>query len=280
MPRLHVVAAGPLALVQDSGRDLPAWGVARSGAADRAALALANRLVGNDPGAAGIECAVGGLVLRAEGPLVVAVTGADCPITSAGIARDSLQAIALADGEELALGTAATGLRAYVAVRGGIDAAPVLGSRARDVLALLGPEPLAPGMVLTVGAAAPREAWFEHVAPLPRTGPVDLEPGPRLDWFEPAVLARLTEQEWVVDGRSDRTGIRLRGEPLARRVGDLPSEPTRVGAVQVPPDGQPIILGPDAGVSGGYPVVAVVTDAHLDRLAQLRPGDTLRLRWA
>jgi len=211
---------------------------------------------------------------------VVAVTGADCPVHVSGMRRDSHQAIALADGEELALGTAVTGLRAYVAVRGGIDTAPVLGSRARDVLALIGPEPLVPGTVLPAGAAGTREAWFEHVAPPGRLGPIDLEPGPRLDWFEPAELARLTGQDWEVDSRSDRTGIRLRGEPLRRPGVDLPSEPTRVGAVQVPPDGQPIVLGPDAGVSGGYPVVAVVADSHLDRLAQLRPGDTARFRWA
>lgn len=280
MTLLHVTAVGGLALIEDLGRTHPEWGVSRSGAADRGSLRLANRLVGNSADAAGIEVLLGGLGLRAEGAAIVAVTGASCPVTVDGRPVDANRAIALADGSTIHLGTATSGLRAYIAVRGGLDGEPVLGSRSRDVLGQLGPAPLTPGCVLQAGHSAEGPAWFEHVAPRETPALARVSAGPRGDWFDDAAHDLLASQPWTIRPESDRTGLRLSGVPLVRRSGDLPSEPTVVGAVQVPPDGQPIILGPDSGVSGGYPVIAVVHDADLDLLAQLRPGDTLHLRWA
>jgi len=279
---LLVESPGLQAVVQDRGRDLQVWGVGRSGAADRAALALANRLVGNGSEAAGLECLLGGLRLRALGTAVVTVTGADCPVLVDAKAVDSHRALLLADGQTLSLGTARTGLRAYVGVRGGIAVPQVLGSRSRDLLGGIGPDPLVTGMMLPIGSDTAGSAWFEPVAPPQLTRPVTVRasPGPRTDWFSPHALDALSMTEWTVRGESDRTGLRLAGAPLQRRSGDLPSEPTIPGAIQVPPDGQPIILGPDSGVSGGYPVIAVVLDQDLDALAQMRTGEPVRICWA
>jgi len=277
---LEVIAPGALTLVEDLGREHPEWGIAMSGAADRGALALANRLVGNAPSAAALECLLGGLRLRCNASMVLAVTGADCAITVNGAPRDSHIAFTVSAGDELALAPAQHGLRAYLGVRGGIACEQVLGSRSRDVLALIGPPPLAVGDVLNVGNDIEGPAWFDHVAVATAPSPVvvRVSEGPRIGWFDNP--SALSEHTWTVRSESDRTALRLQGEPLARRAGDVASEPTLVGAVQVPPDGQPIILGPDSGVSGGYPVIAVVWSDDLDLLAQRRPGDTLRLRWA
>ena len=278
--RLEVLACGPQVLVQDLGRDLASWGVARSGAADRRALALGNRLVGNRAAAAGLESLMGGLALRMPDGGVVAVTGADCPVVVAGRAVDMNRAHRLEPGAVLEVGTATSGLRAYVSARGGIAVEPVMGSRSRDVLAQVGPEPLAPGAVLPLGDDHEREAWLEFAVPPRAPSVLRVAPGPRADWFAPGAARALTSTSWTVQPASDRTGVRLGGTALGRRTGDLPSEPTLVGAIQVPPDGQPIVLGPDAGVSGGYPVLAVVLDADVDALAQVRPGEQVRFRWA
>ncbi|MGH8861866.1 MAG: biotin-dependent carboxyltransferase family protein, partial [Jatrophihabitantaceae bacterium] len=135
------------------------------------------------------------------------------------------------------------------------------------------------GVRLPVGPA-PAEPPSDAVAPTPlHRAVLDVLPGPRADRFADDVLARLTRQVWTVRGESDRVGVRLDGPSLPRvRDGELASEPTLPGAVQVPTDGRPIVFGPDAPVTGGYPVVAVLTDTALDAAAQLRPGDAVRFR--
>ncbi len=276
----EVLACGPQVLVQDLGRDLAEWGVARSGAADRRALALGNRLVGNRATAAGLESLMGGVALRLTSGGVVAVTGADCPVVVAGRAVDMNRSHRLEPGAVLEVGSATSGLRVYVSMRGGIAVEPVMGSRSRDVLAQVGPEPLVPGARVPLGDNYEREAWNEFVVPPRPLTALRVAPGPRADWFSPAAAHALTSTSWTVQPASDRTGVRLSGKALGRRIGDLPSEPTVIGAIQVPPDGQPIVLGPDAGVSGGYPVLAVVLDADVDALAQVRPGEQVRFRWA
>jgi biotin-dependent carboxylase-like uncharacterized protein len=175
-----------------------------------------------------------------------------------------------------------TGLRSYLGVRGGIDVAPVLGSRSYDALSGIGPAPLQPGDVIPVGrpaAAFPRVAQAA-VGPIV-AGRVDLTvaPGPREDWFtDPEALIR---SAWVISERSDRVGVRLVGPPLQHRWPDrqLASEGVTRGAIQVPPNGQPVILGPDHPTTGGYPVIGVVIDADTDRVGQLRPGQPVRLHW-
>jgi biotin-dependent carboxylase-like uncharacterized protein len=279
---LRVLVTGPLATVQDGGR--PGWaaiGVPRSGAADRAAHDLANRLVGNRPEAATVETTAGGLRLRAERTVLVAVTGAPVPVTVAGRAAPCNAPVTVPAGAELVLGAPAIGLRTYVAVRGGIDVPPVLGSRSTDRLSGLGPEPLAAGDLLAVGDLAGEEPVVD-VAPVPPPAqrPVlRVLPGPRRDWLAADAWSRLVEDRWTVSADSDRVGLRLTGPRLVRaREDELPSEGLVPGAVQVPPDGAPVLFLADHPVTGGYPVLAVVVTADLPAAAQLRPGDEVRFR--
>jgi biotin-dependent carboxylase-like uncharacterized protein len=279
---LTVLASGLLTTVQDRGR--PGWasiGVTRSGAADRQAAALANRLVGNDAAAAVLEVTVGGLQVRAARTLLVAVSGAPAPVTVDGRAAPFDAPLTLRPGQVLGLGNPAVGLRSYLAVRGGIGVPPVLGSRSTDTLSGLGPAPLRPGDVLPVGALAAAEPVVD-VAPVgaPSSRPVlRVLPGPRRDWMAPTAWTALTTEDWTVSPDSDRVGLRLAGPRLDRaRTDELPSEGLVPGAVQVPPDGAPVLFLVDHPVTGGYPVLAVVTTDDLPAAAQLRPGDRVRFR--
>jgi biotin-dependent carboxylase-like uncharacterized protein len=279
---LTVLASGPLTTVQDRGR--PGWasiGVTRSGAADRQAAALANRLVGNDAAAAVLEVTVGGLQVQAGRTLLVAVSGAPAPVTVDGRAAPFDAPLTLRPGQVLGLGNPAVGLRSYLAVRGGIGVPPVLGSRSTDTLSGLGPAPLRPGDVLPVGALAAAEPVVD-VAPVgaPSSRPVlRVLPGPRRDWMAPTAWTALTTEDWTVSPDSDRVGLRLAGPRLDRaRTDELPSEGLVPGAVQVPPDGAPVLFLVDHPVTGGYPVLAVVTTDDLPAAAQLRPGDRVRFR--
>jgi biotin-dependent carboxylase-like uncharacterized protein len=281
---LTVLATGPLATVQDRGRPGYAGiGVPRSGAADASAAGLANRLVGNTDAAATIEVTAGGLQVRAERTVLVAVTGAPAPVTVDGRPAPFGAPLPLGPGTELGLGMPPVGLRTYLAVRGGIDVPPVLGSRSTDTLSGLGPAPLAVGNRLAVGALRGEEP-FVDVAPVraPSSAPVlRVLPGPRRDWLDPAAWTALTTQQWTVTADSNRVGLRLAGAQLQRATDDeLPSEGLVPGALQVPPDGAPVLFLADHPVTGGYPVLAVVTTADLPAAAQLRPGDTLTFRAA
>lgn len=280
---VEILTAGPLSTVQDLGRPgLAGIGVGVSGAADRGSLRLANRLVGNPEAAAAIEVTLGGLALRAHGDLCVALAGAPCPITVDGRAEPPNTLIRVLSGGEVRLGAPASGLRSYLAVRGGIAVEPVLGSRSTDVLAGLGPERLAAGNMLPVG---PTPEGFPPIClapvPPPDTGEVciDVVAGPRDDWFTEDALATLISDAYQVTADSNRIGMRLSGPKLLRRnTGELPSEGMVPGALQVPPSGQPTLFLADHPATGGYPVVAVVRYAHLDRVAQIRPGQRIRFR--
>ena len=289
---LEVITAGAQSLLQDLGRPgRAAQGVSASGALDRAACIAANRLVGNAAGDACIESAGGGLALRSRGDTVVAVCGADALLRIRGAdgshwPAPRYRALALADGDVLTIGEPRAGTRSYVALRGGFAVAPVLGSRATDTLARLGPPPLAAGDVLAVREADPRHAVALHeepVADLPTTAAevvLDVVPGPRTDWFSADALALLAAQRWLVSPQSNRVGLRLEGEqPLQRAIlGELPSEGTVRGALQVPASGQPVLFLADHPLTGGYPVIAAVAPHHLDRAGQVPIGATLRFR--
>ena len=187
------------------------------------------------------------------------------------------------DGEVISLGIPQSGLRSYLAVRGGIDVTPVLGSRSYDVLSAIGPLPLQPGDVLPIGEHAEDYPELDQAPVAPIADQlVDLlvVPGPRDDWLtDPDALVHTV---WMASDRSDRVGMRLEGRPLAHRSPgrQLPSEGATRGAIQVPPNGLPVILGPDHPVTGGYPVVGVIADHDIDKLAQLRPGQQVRLHWS
>ena len=280
---LEVLDPGPLALLQDRGRPgLSDLGVGRSGAADRGAFALGARLLGQETDLAAIEAHHGGLALRAHGTVTAALTGAPTTATVDGTRVGHAAPFTLGDGAVLALGRPTSGLRTYVSVRGGIDAPPVLGSRSYDTLSEIGPAPLTKGRRLPVAHATGHPSVDVAPVPIPSDGTVtlDLLAGPRGDWLRD--LAQLTTRSWTVDPASDRVGLRLRGESLRRSAGfedsELPSEGVVRGAVQVPADGRPVVFLADHPVTGGYPVVAVLTERSADLAAQLVPGQGVRLR--
>ena len=277
---------GPLTLVQDLGRPgLAHLGVSESGAADRAALRLANRLVGNAEDAAALEVTLGGLRLRTDRLAWCAVTGAATAVTARKSDGEretvlgSHRSLALRPGETLTIAPPATGLRNYLAVRGGLSAPRTLGSAATDLLSGLGPEPVRAGDTFTIATAELDLPDVGSVAPPRVSGELWLRSGPRRDWFTDASWQRLLAGPWRVGSESNRIGVRLEGPALERRIeGELASEGLLAGAIQVPPSGQPVIFGPDHPLTGGYPVIAVLTRDSCDRAGQLRGGATVALR--
>jgi biotin-dependent carboxylase-like uncharacterized protein len=274
---LRVLDAPGLVTVQDRGRvGLAHLGVPRAGALDPPAAALANRLVGNAVDAAVLEVTLGGLVVSSARGRWVAVTGADCPVSVDGQPVGHGRATWLPAGGELRLGPAFTGVRSYVAVAGGIAVDPVLGSRSTDTLAWVGPPSVVEGLELAVGEAAGGPVAHDTPRP-PVPGALRVDPGPRADWLVPDALDLLCRTAYTVTTESNRVGLRLDGEPIAwAREGELPSEGMVLGAVQVPPDGRPVVFLADHPPTGGYPVLAVVRADDLWQCAQLRPGDAVR----
>ncbi|MEB7449205.1 5-oxoprolinase subunit B/C family protein [Arthrobacter koreensis] len=300
---LEITNPGLQSLIQDLGR--PGYadlGVSAAGAADPRAARQANRLVGNPADAAVVENLLGSLELTAHGDAVLALTGADVPadvIDPAGVrSRPAPHAapFALLDGETLRLGVPVRGVRAYLAVRGGLDVDPVLGSRSTDSMSGIGPAPLAAGTRLPVAAAGSLhvgdpEAPVLAAAGVPGTLGNGIEPallritaGPRQDWFSNGAAAALAGQTWLTTSESNRIGVRLAldpqdtaASPLTRaRDGELPSEGVVAGSLQVPPSGLPVLFLADHPVTGGYPVIAVVIPEDLPVAAQLSPGDPVR----
>lgn len=286
---LEVLGVGPLSTVQDLGRTgYQELGVTRSGALDRAALSRANLLVGNDPAAAGLELSLGRLRALFHADAIVAVTGAPAPVTIADRPAELDAPQAIQAGEELRVGAPTRGLHVYLAVAGGIDVAPVLGSRSTDTLSGLGPPPLSRGARLPIGSAHGRSlapplsrgarlpigsAQGRSLAPPPvpeSPARIRIRFGPRDDWFsDPAALIRNPYRL----GTSNRIGARLDGPALTRAIeGELPSEGLIPGAIQVPGDGKPIVFLADHPATGGYPVIAVVHPDDLAFVAQARPG--------
>jgi len=290
---LAVRKPGLQATVQDLGRPgFASLGVSSAGAMDRGALRRANRLAGNPESAAGIEALFGGLELEALTDQVLAVTGAHVPLvimpsaesvqgTTAARHQECDVPFALLAGEKLTVGNPTAGLRSYIGVRGGIGGPEALGSRSTDTMSGVGPEPLQAGTVLPVQAPKPGSiVGHPEVSPLPdhnQATVLRVVPGPRQDWFSAETLQDFLAQEWTVTPQSNRIGLRLNGQALTRsRDGELASEGTVRGAVQVPPEGQPVLFLSDHPVTGGYPVIAVVVHADLDKAAQLPPGTTVR----
>ncbi len=308
---LRILTPGLQSLVQDLGRPGHAGlGVSAAGALDRSSLRRANRIVGNQPSAAVVETVAGGLRVQAVGDQVLAVAGAPSALTvvtpsdAPGAADDNgdapdnqnnqpeqvrevpmATAFALLDGEILTIGAPERGFRTYLAIRGGAAADAVLGSRSTDTMSGIGPAPLAAGQLLGAGAATSSNVVGnpELQPEFPDTGVtvLDIVPGPRDDWFDAAALESLCSQDWAVTPRSNRVGMRLNGEPLQRsRDGELASEGTMTGALQIPPDGQPVLFLADHPITGGYPVIGVVVDHQLDLAAQIPIGGSIRFRWA
>ncbi|GGL06246.1 biotin-dependent carboxyltransferase family protein [Mangrovihabitans endophyticus] len=272
---MTVLRTGPLVVLKDRGRPGHGnQGVGPSGAVDRLAYARANALVGNPAGHAVLECTLGGLRVRCDEPATIVLTGTDAVLTVDGSPAGPEQVVRVSAGAVVAVTAPRRGLRSYLAVRGGFDSPPVLGSRSTDPLGVGPPRP-APGDVLPIGPAPDGPAASPRADP--GDGPLEVDLGPRDDWFTAAAVATFLSAAYTVSPASNSVGLRLDGPPLARsRDDELLSEGVVRGAVQVPPDGQPIVFQADHPVTGGYPVIAVLTPRSADRAAQARPGARLR----
>ncbi|WP_242224587.1 5-oxoprolinase/urea amidolyase family protein [Shinella zoogloeoides] len=292
-PCFTVRAAPMPALFQDRGRfGQTGQGVSASGALDRAAFNAANRIVGNPAGTPGLELTFGGFSFESTARAVIGLAGAATTVTvrdALGRSRDfpTYAPIPLEPGDVVTVGHPRKGMRAYLAVRGGFDIAPVLGSAATDTLAVVGPEPVAAGSVLALkGERAGLTSVSLDEAPafgLPSADDIvtlDVVLGPRTDWFTQKGVETLTGQLWHVTPQSNRVGIRLAGAvPLERKdSAELPSEGTATGAIQVPHSGQPVLFLADHPLTGGYPVIGAVADHHLDLAGQIPVNASIRFR--
>lgn len=293
-PAFTVTDAGLQTLFQDSGRrgcgDI---GVNHSGAVDRASAWTANDVVGNPSRSVVLEN-IGGLTLTAAIDVAVCVTGAQATVSVDGRRHQLATPVFVRAGQELSIepeSTPGSGLRNYLAVRGGFSAETVLDSASTDILSGLGPDPITTGERLSIG----RQTAINSVGsamenPLVTDGVLRVVAGPRDDWFAEGELERFCSTEWIVTGQSNRVGLRLAlpeatqdgtggvGEqPLTRaKDEELASEGMVGGSIQVPPNGLPVVFLADHPVTGGYPVIATVIDADLDAAGQLAPGDTVR----
>jgi len=289
-PALLVVSPGLQSLIQDRGRPgFSSIGVGPSGVSDRGAMKLGNRLVGNDAHAAVLELGPGGFSAIALGTGVLALTGAireaqvDGPLGTRTIEHG--RAFRIDPEERLRLADPIRGTRTLLSVRGGISSPIVLGSASRDTLSGIGPDALKAGDLLYSGDLFGAAVGFPEstARALPARGErtvLGVLPGPRRNWLTPESLERFWTTEWEVSPRSDRVGARLSGEQLVRaeefRERELPSEGLVTGAIQIPPDGQPVIFLSDRPVTGGYPVIGVISERDLDLAAQLPPGALVR----
>lgn len=288
---LAITAASLQMLIQDQGRfNQTRLGVGTAGAMDLAAMQAANRIVGNPSDAAVVELLNGGFKAKVLAPVTLSITGATSLIRikyaeGAQVDFATYQAIALDAGDELHIQTPTAGLRNYLAIRGGLDVAAVLGSCSYDSLAVLGPAPLTVGSRIAQGQLMTGPIVLNETAVdnLPQVGDIvelDIVMGPRSDWFDAQSLDRLCQQSWTVSQDSNRVGLRLQGDvPLTRRIQhELESEGTCIGALQVPPSGQPVLFMNDHPLTGGYPVIGAVAKHHWDLVAQIPAGCQIKFK--
>lgn len=280
---IEVLRAGLCDLVMDGGRSgYTHLGVPSGGAADALALRWANRLVGNVDGAAGLEITLKGPVLAFPQGGAVALIGAPFAASrSSGDAVDWNETLIMAPDEQLDIGAASSGCRCWLAVQGGIEVPEVMRSRSTFLPAGFGGldgRALKAGDQLALGEASIAQRVLRIQPPFANeSAPLYVVPGPQVAHFTDAGLAAFFNSTYRVDSASDRRGIRLQGAPVPVAAQDgIATQAVLSGAIQVPPDGQPIILGWDGPVTGGYPVIAGLVSADLARLAQLKPGDAVR----
>lgn len=294
LPWLRVLRPGPLTTVQDLGRHgYGRYGVCAAGAVDRDALLLGNLLLGNPSGAAALEVTLGGAAFEAQASCAVVLTGARCESRVGSRPLRSGEVAALTPGDVVELGVMRRGARAYLCVAGGVAVPLVLGSRSTDARAGLGGvagRALRSGDMLMRGTSAPAPgalvgrrppgAALDHGLDHGQRVTLRILPGPHAFAARGSVQA-LAGAGWVVDPRSDRVGVRLQPDGPASALvgagGEMLSEGVPHGAIQLPPNGEPIILLANHQATGGYRIPAVVIQADLWRAAQLRPGDHVRL---
>ena len=295
-PAFTVDNPGMQTLLEDTGRGgYGDMGVNRSGAADRTSAWVANDVVGNAGNAAVLEN-IGGLTLHATTDVVVCATGAEATLKVQDQTHPLAIPVLVRAGQSISLTPANaphTGLRHYLAARGGFVASTVLESASTDVLSGLGPAPVQKADVLKIGhRAAPRAIGEPATNPLRSSRELRCIPGPRDNWFNSEEFSKFCTRDWIVSGQSNRVGLRLelpRGDRggvekedaenkgLQRsHEGELASEGMVSGCVQVPPNGLPVVFLADHPVTGGYPVIATVISEDLDIAGQLAPGETVR----
>jgi KipI family sensor histidine kinase inhibitor len=291
---LEVRDPGLFATMQDLGRPGHAnIGVTRAGAVDRTALRRANSLVGNPEDAACIEFIGGSFRLAARSDQIVAVTGAVAPIEittpEGGTRRAVTEApLQLKQGDRLWVDAPESGLRSYLSVRGGFDVKPIVGSRSTDTLSGVGPEKLVEGTRLAVLSVQSKSIVGEAGVPLtglPTVGGpatvLRVTLGPRNDWFTQESIDAFFAGEYTVSQKSSRVGVRFTGPLLERAAsGELASEGTVAGALQIPKDGSPVLFLQDHPVTGGYPVLGAVIDEDLWLAGQLPPGALVSFKLA
>lgn len=281
MSRLVIDSTGPVTSVQDAGRHgVQRYGMPPSGAMDVLSLAVANTLVGNPAAGAAIELGpLSAKLVAHDGPIRLAVSGAQRPLTIDGRPVAINETFILEPGETLSLGVVRAGTFGYLAIAGGITGEPVFGSLAVNARAGLGspyPRPLQAGdTIVATGAKPGAKPGAERRIELPamRDQPIRVVLGPQDNEFSDAAIALFLASEWRISATSDRMGYRLEGPQIAHSHGhNIVSDGTVNGSIQIPGSGQPLVLMPDRGTSGGYPKIATVISADLGRLAQTQSG--------
>lgn len=279
---IHIIKPGLLTTVQDMGRrGFAHLGLSPGGAADTLAFRLANLVAGNDANAPALEITLLGPTLEFEVEATIAICG-----SRASTSLPVNEPIKVAAGERLNFGLILDGARAYLAVRGGLDVPEVMGSYSTFLPAHIGGfhgRALQVGDRLSIGKRASRNArkLSSAIAALleRRQGPILVTPSLQSNWFDQKARGQFYEQPFTVTSQSNRSGVRLSGEPVKIIChNELITEGVPLGAIQVPPDGLPIILLVDQQTTGGYPKIANVIAAHLPRIGQLRPGDEVRFQ--
>ena len=286
MSRLTIETSTPLCLLQDAGRfGVRHLGVTQGGAADWCSMGWANWLLGNGLDVPVIEITLGGFTVVAEEDCLLALAGADLGALIDGQALAPWRRFKLSKGQTLQFTQPLLGARAYLAAPGGFDAPKVLGSSATVVREELGGLdgmglPLAKGSTLSYHGEAVqlREVTHQQLPDLRSNEPLDLVLGAQIGQFSGQSLFDVFNSAWTLDSRADRMGIRLLGKALQYQGLPMISEGIALGAVQVPPDGQPIVLLNDRQTIGGYPRLGALTPLALARLAQCLPGAQVRLR--
>lgn len=293
---IEVIKPGLLTSLQDAGRrGYAALGVGRAGAMDDSAWRLANALVGNHAGEAALEITLAGPTLRFQSDAVIALTGGIIEARANGQPLPPWTSCFLPADAVLRLGVMRRGCRSYLAVRGGFDSAPVLGSRSTDLHARIGPlegRAIQARDVIPFGKRSSAR-WFrgnKQVQALPwgldpqpwldyEQAPLTLMRGHHYEALDEAARGTLFAQRFVISKDSNRTGSRMEGAPLSlRKPLELISEATLPGTLQLPPSGQPILLLAEAPVTGGYPRIGQLAAVDLSRAAQRRPGDAIYFR--
>ena len=278
---IRVVKPGLFTTVQDRGRfGYAHLGISPDGAADTLSLRIANLLVGNDEYAPALEMTLLGASLEFTEPAIAAISGAACECKMGGKSVPANTALKVNAGEVLQCGSMKDGARSYLAVQGGFAVPLIMGSASTDVRGGFGGfegRRLQSGDALRVGNSRNRQVRHlptGAIESLRRAGPVRVTRGSQQDWFSPQTCALLLSSTYVVSEQSDRAGLRLKGEAVTpHEQTQLLTDGIPLGAIQVPPDGQPIILLVDQQTAGGYPKIASVIAADMHCIGQLRPRD-------